>query len=171
MHGREVLLCDLLLVCPYWAMSAETNELDLLRRFKTGMASPDPALLSWWFPWFGSSRSAYLANRTPRTPTRYARYGLQLARTLCSEMSETALMMLMKTMTEMPWPSRITMSAPLAKQAEHHYAGPQQLAIRAMKTRLRRPSPESDLYGKRSSDRPQHSATNKARPRGKLWLK
>lgn len=120
MHGNEVLLCDLLLECAWCAMSVETTELDLLRLLNTGMSSLAPVTEvqpSLRVAWFGKSLSAYLASKTPNTPTRYARYGLQLARTLCSEMSDTVRMMLMKMMTETPWPTLTTMSAPLARQA------------------------------------------------------
>ena len=65
-------------------------------------------------PWLGRSLSAYLASRMPSTPTRYATYGLQVARTLCSEKSEIVLTRLRNTTTEMPWFSRATMSAPVA---------------------------------------------------------
>ena len=119
MHGSEVLRRDLLLdwLC---AMSEDITELDLLRLLNTGISSLVPVTEvqpSLCPPWLGRSLSAYLASRMPSTPTRYATYGLQVARTLCNEMSEIVLITLMKTMTEMPWFSRATMSAPVARQA------------------------------------------------------
>ena len=118
MHGREVRRCDLLLdwLC---AMSEAITELDLLRLLNTGISSLAPVTgvqPSLCLPWLGRSLSAYLASRMPSTPTRYATYGLQVARTLCSEKSEIVLTMLMKSTTDMPWFSRATMSAPVATQ-------------------------------------------------------
>ncbi|XP_014826360.1 PREDICTED: uncharacterized protein LOC106905860 [Poecilia mexicana] len=100
-------------------MSEAITELDLLRLLNTGISSLAPVTgvqPSLCVPCLGRSLSAYLASRMPSTPTRYATYGLQAPRTLCSDRSEIVLATLMRTIADVPWFSRTTMSTPATAQ-------------------------------------------------------